>query len=379
MTDTVKITAIAGADRSVTIDRCTQYELTRDLTGPSEARFELGDDGTWAELQDVIKIGARYQVEVNGRPFVTGRLLTRAVQTSSGAGSTVQLTVRSRLADAMFAACDPKLMVAKLQLKALIADAYQSIGMTSADLEFIDVADRDILTGSLARGQTRPANEGRSQFRVMFPDEAKVHAPESVYQYTSRHLERFGLTQWDLPNGRIAIGAPNDLQAPACHFTCLRGAGKNQYNNVLSAGRVEDYEGVPDELYVAGYGCGFNVMFAAIKSRVNDPVLSNLVPSLKRRVIVADGGIFSQAQADARARRELAARSRQKDAYQIEVDGWSQDGTVYDVNTVADVNIDAAGVPGGAHLIWRVELSGNAQQGHTAKLATVARGIWRLS
>ena len=376
--DRVEINA-ANASWPVQLDRCTQYELSRDLTGPSEARFELGDDGAFGDLKRVLEHGAKYLVTVNRKPWVTGRLLTRAVAASAGGGSTIQLTVRSRLADAMFASCDPKLVVAKLQLKALIVDAYATLGLTERDLLFIDVTDRDVLTGAVARGEAAVPGEKRGQFKVMFPEEAKVHAPESVYQYTERHLNRFGLTQWDLPDGRIAIGAPNDRQAPAYRFRCLRGAGRNQGNNVLNVQRQEDYEQVPEELFLAGFGSGFNVNFAAVKSTVKDPLLQQVKPGLRRRVIVADGGIWSQGMADSRARKEMAARSRQKDAYVLEVDGWSQDGTVFDVNTVADIHVDTAGVPSGPHLVWRAELSGSASNGHTARLSTVAQGIWRLS
>jgi len=375
--DTVTISAIGRASRRITIDRCTQYELTRDLTGPSEARFEFGDDDSWADLEDAIATGTRYQVQVNGVPWVTGRTLTRALPVSASGGSTIQLTVRSRLADAMFASCDPKVRVAKDTLKALIVDAYASIGLTAADIVFIDVTDRELAAGTGVNGDKDP--EARQKFRVMFPDDARVHPPETVHQYTERHLNRFGLTQWDLPDGRIAIGAPDDLQAPSYRFRCHRGAGRNGGNNIINATRMEDYEGVPEELTLCGYGAIAYSASTAYKFTVTDQRQYALEERLRRRVLVLDPAINRDAMGEMRARKEMAQRSRQKDAYQIEVDGWTNNNNVLDVNKVADIQIDTAKVPGGAHLIWRVELSGNAQQGHTARVATVARGIWRLS
>ena len=369
--DRVTITALPGnGGRSITIDRATQYEIVRDLTAPSEARFELGDESTFEALQDALEIGTRFRVAVNGTDLMVGRALVRNPVTSASAGSTVQLTVRTRLADAMFSSCNPSLNFRGATLERVIIDAYASIGLTAADLDIREDLQRNLFTGTTAGGRDK-------SIKVMFPDEARVHAPETVHQYCERQLARFGLAQWDGVDGRIVIGAPDDTQSPRYRFQARR-AGRGARNNAMQASRIEDYEAVPDELMIAGYGSGFNALWARIKATQRDPKLEAVSPKLFRRAIVADGGIWSQGQADARANKEMSARSRQKDAYQFEVDGWTQNGELYDVDTTADVAVDGVGGLAGTHLVWRVELRGSASEGQVARISTVAKGIWKL-
>jgi prophage tail gpP-like protein len=372
--DTVRIESVQGGDFSLVIDRATQYEVTTDMTQPSEARFEMGDSGTWAALKPALAIGGRYVISVNDRPRITGRMLTKALPINAQSGATVQLTIRTRLADAMFTTCDPSINVRKATLKDVILAAYKRMGLMEADFIFSADVARNLLTGKASGGSPS------ADVAAIKEDAARVHAPETVYSFVERHLNRFGWTHWDAPDGRIVVGAPNDEQEPLYPLRISQKDG--QGNNLLSAEKTEDYEQVPVNLWVYGVGGGRDQAKAKVKFMMIDPVLLAVDPPLDRAAVVIDESIKNEAQAEARARREMSLRSLMKDAWRLEADGLSfWDGSeriAYGIDTVADVHIDVEGGAAGAYLVYRCTLRGDADNGHTTELLTTAKGNWRL-
>lgn len=417
--DTVTIESL-GNSRSVVIDRATQYEITTSLRSPSIARFELGDETTWPDLQQIVGIGGRYKVSVNGQARVTGRLLTRNLAASAGSGATVQLAIRTLLADALFTAVDPKIGVRNVTLKELVLAAFRRLGLTERDFVFkADVArdaitgrksgqpsaaagirarlhalenqdlppgttyqqvakQREILRQQLAGAETRPVVPDLQEITL---EEARPHPPESVWSFVDRHLARHGLMMWDGADGRIVVGKPDDGQRPLYQLTMLRGAAA-EANNLTEARKVEDFEQVPELLWVFGMGGGRDQAKARVKYNEFDPVLASVYPPLDRTVLVVDESISTLEQAQARARRELLERSFDKDAWYLETDGlsyWTGSQAIpYAVDTVADVRVDVAGTASGAYLIHECTMIGDAQTGHTTRLVAVGRGIWNI-
>jgi hypothetical protein len=154
--DTITISKEGGGDASLLIDRSTQFEIVTDLLAPSTARFELGDEGTWDALRDIGAIGSRMVVSINGYTRLKGRLLTRNLMATVGGGATVQLAIRTRLADAMFTACDPGVGVKNVQLKDLILQAFKRMGLEEADFIFQGDVARSVLTGRGSRNAPEP-------------------------------------------------------------------------------------------------------------------------------------------------------------------------------------------------------------------------------
>lgn len=373
--DTVLIESVQGQGFSIVVDRATQYEIANDLLSPSYARFELGDDGTWSVIRDAIAIGGRFQVSVNDKPRLTGRLLTRNLAVSADAGGTVQLVVRTRLADAMFTTVDPKIGTKNTTLEAVILAAFDRMQLTKADFIFKTSLARDLFTGRGGGGTATP------NLAAMKEDEARPHPPETVYSFAERHLSRFHLMMWDAPDGRIVIGAPDDTQRPLYLMTAHRGrAGAT--NNILSAQKTEDFEDVPAEMWVFGVGGGKDQARARIKFVTVDPTLAAVDPFLDRTAMVIDESIVTQAQAEARARRELMRRRLASDSWVIETDGlsyWTGSQRIpYGIDTVADVRVDVAGAANGAYLVYQTKLAGSADKGHTTSLTACGRGIWAL-
>lgn len=368
----ITIESLGGDGPPVAIDQATRYELVRDMTAPAEARFEMGDNGTWGAISEAIRIGRRFRVALNGVSLMAGRLLMRGLSVSPQAGSTVQLTVRTRLADALFASCDP-VAVKKTSLKDVVLRAYASIGLTESDFLFDADVSRDLLTG---RGSS---SSGEVELEELKEEDAKVHPPETVFAFVDRHLRRFGLLHCDTPDGRILVFSPNDSQPSVYRLQCLR---SHRGNNVLSARRTEDYELVPDELWVYGKGGARDIRKAPVAAVVVDDVLAAITPSLNRRAMVIDESIKTSGLAEARARRELAMRSLQRDSWDLTVRGWSYHAEgatwAWALDTVAEVAIDVASPVAAPYYIWRIAQTGNADEAHSTVLTAAAQGVWRL-
>ena len=375
--DTVAIESVQGTgDFAIVVDRATQYDVTTDLTQPSEALFEMGDSGTWSALRSALETGGRYRVVVNDRVRLTGRLLSKALPVSANSGATVQVTVRTRLADAMFTTCDPGISVHNATLQDVVLAAYRNMGLTAADFILDPALARDLLSGK-GGGLSRPAD-----LTEMKEDAAKPHPPETVYAFAERHLNRFHLTHWDAPDGRIVVGAPNDEQAPSYHLQILRDGPDAYFNNLLSAEKTEDYEQVPVSLWVYGVGGGRDQGKAKVTFVQADPVMVAISPALDRSAVIIDEALTTQAQAEARARREMSLRSLMKDAWRLETWGLSywdgQQRIDYGIDTVANVHVAVTGGAAGAYLVYRCSFRGDASRGHTTELLTTAKGIWRL-
>lgn len=425
--DSVSIESTTGGGFGVVVDRATQYEISTSIRQPSVARFELGDESTWGPLQEVIRIGGRFSVSVNQQPRVTGRLLTRNMPLSPENGATVQLIVRTLLADAFFTACTPGIDVTNVTLKDLVVAAFQrlldKLGLSPEDV-FVFRGDlaRDAITGrksgqpSAAAGirarlraiesMELPAGDGgrakelmrqrrilRQQLqgaetRPVVPDlaqvqvsEAQVHPGETIGEFVERHLARHGFMMWDAADGKIVIGHPDDSQEPLYVLASLKGE-QAVANNIERCQKTEDYESVPASLWVYGQSGKKGYMRGGVKANEEDAVLGAVDPPLDRIVMVMDKGIRTEALAAARARREMVTRSMQKDAWSIEMDGlsyWSGTEAVpFAVDTVADVQIDVADRADGPYLIHECVMSGGPDSGHSTKLSTVGKGIWVL-
>lgn len=376
--DTVRVEVIgSGTVAGGQLDNFTSLLIRNDITMPSEASFEVGDDGTWRSLGNIFEPGVEFQVFVNNTPRLRGRVEMNDVPFDPRAGAVVRFTVRTKLSDAMFASADQRTRVRGVSIKDFILALYKPLGYTEADFVFDQSVSRNLLTG-----KSRQQGETPKDLEPIKPDEARVKPPESIYAAADRHLRRHGLMHWDDPTGKIVVGAPNDEQEPTFTFNMFRdpGAAGNKVNNVLGATRTRDWSGVPAIVGVFGRGGKRDFTKARVAGFAEARDVSDA--GFFRPVTIIAEGIRSRDLADRAAARELAARSKRKDAFAIDVDGFSwwdgQGQTIYAPDTVADVNTDVAGGNAGAFYLHAVTLMRDATNGDTASLELVKRGIWRL-
>jgi len=357
-------------------DRFTSLQIVNDITAPSEALFEVGDDGTWSALSEYVAHGARYSVRVNGLLRLTGRVEASDVPSDPKAGAVVRFTVRTKLQDALYESADESVRVKNVSLKDFILAVYAPLGYVESDFIFRGSVARDLITGRDS------ANKGSQDARDLEPiklDQAKVRPPESVYDAADRHLRRHGLMHWDSPDGRIVVSAPNDTQPPLYTLVQTR-SGRGLANNTLGITRTQDWSSIPTAVWLYGVAAGGARSRSRVSAYSEDADL--LAAGFHRPITILAEGVKTRELADRAAARELSARSRAKDSLSAEVDGlswWSGSESIpWGVDTVADVLVDQAGGRCGAYYLHRVQLRRDAQRGDVTNLSMVRKGVWQL-
>lgn len=387
--DSLKVEAIGVG----IFDRFTSFSCAFDLTQPSEANFELGDDGTWSALEKYIAHGVMYRVYVNNALALTGRVEVQDVPTDLE-GSVVRFSIRTKMADAVYASADPKTRTNGVTLKQFILALYAPLGYAEKDFVFDPNTARNLMTGKSSTSSKPPTD-----FEPTREDQAKVKPPETIYQAADRHLRRFGLMHWDSPDGKIVVGAPDDSAQPLYYFRMMQGRN-GRANNLLSANRIRDWSGVPSGVTVFGARFGATAQLTAIDTAFGSKTSQqSAIPTMKpvksfvideevkaagfyRPVIIINEGLTSAARADRASAREMTNRRKKKEVWELAIDGlthWDGNSSIpFGINTVCDITTSVAGGPAGMHLIHRVELSRTPSEGDKTRLMALKKGLWAL-
>lgn len=357
-----------------TFDRWESLEIVNDITGPTEARFILGDRDAWNRLRDVIAPGQDFTVRLNDQPRMVGRAEVNVADLSSTKGGQIELVCRTRLADARMCSADPGIKVQGASVREAIVQAYARIGYGPDDITTATFAARDLLTGEAGDGK-EPLG-----FETLQVRQAKVQPPETVYDFVERHLKRFRATHWDTPNGKILVGVPDDTQRPQ-----YRIVSRNGYSNVMEVKRIRDWSEIQATVTIYGRTFAGDVTQSRIKAVATDAQVFTTAANtghFNRNAIVSAQNAETAEHADAIAQRELSSRIRRKDAYEFTVDGWSYWNGTRQVpwanNTTVDVAVDAMGPDNGLYLIVRTLLRLSRDGGATTQITAVAPGVWVL-
>lgn len=367
--DRIRIESDRGA-----FDAFNALTITNDITAPSEATFDIGDDGSWESLSPVLAHGKVFKVYLNDRIRLTGRIEAQDAPTSASSGSTIQLVLRTKLSDAAYASADPKTRVENVSIKDFILAVYRPLGYTVADFVFAAGAERDLMTGIASRGAKAPVN-----LEPIKAEQLKIGTSETIRDAVASRLRRHGLMHWDTPDGKIYVGSPDDAQSPIYVLRLRRGAAAAG-NNLLSAKRVRDFSDAPSEVRIHGYTGGGETERIPVKGVAQNQAVIDA--GFTRPVIIQAEQARNLGQAQAQARRERAARSKRLDAFDLSSDGWSYwTGTTsipYGVNTTADVMVDTVGGPQGRYYVQRVSCSLDTAGAQKTSLSVVAPGVWEI-
>jgi hypothetical protein len=376
--DTVRVEIVAANGRlGGSLDNFTSLQIVNDITAPSSASFELGNDGTFPSLQDQFTPGALYRVFVNDLLRLAGRVEDNDLPLDASAGSVVRFTVRTKLSDAMYSSARQSVRVKNTSIKQFVLDVYAPLGYAESDFIFRSSESRDLMTGVPSGNQGNDAPVDLEKIKV---EEARVKPPETIYAAVDRHLRRHGLMHWDAPDGKIVIGAPNDLQDPQYVFNAYRDPSKSYLNNILGMTKVRDISGMPTAIGIFGIGGKRDFTKSRVAGFAQNDQMAEW--GFYRPLVMPAEAIRTQANANRAAAREMSARSKGFDTYVMENDGlsfWDGSSKVnYGIDTVASVNSDISGGAQGAYYVHRVELTRNAAAGDAVNLNMLARGLWRL-
>lgn len=374
--DQIRLETDAGA-----FDAFEKVALAEDLFDLRTLTIELGDARAWNELRRRLQHGQRMRLYLNGRIQFTGFLEDREGPVDPDAGATLQVVLRTALADARYRSADPKVSMKGVSIKQFILALFAPLGLGPSDFNFAAATDADLATGK-KRGFLDPVD-----LEPLKADQAKVTPPATVYDTAAKHLQRHHLMMWDGADGRIIIGKPAVSAPPSYRFQLRRGVDARG-NNLSTARRIEDWSELPSEVWVYGNSFAKDIVRVANKGVAVDldAVLAQGLgtPShFNRMVLIPSEGAKTQAQAEAQAKRELAARSRNKDAWEMTTDGWSywtgHEAVPLVHNTIADVDIETvSGTGAGRYLIARVVRQLDADGGPVAQLHLIAPAALEL-
>lgn len=355
-------------------DRFRAIEVSTDLFGEASATVEVADDRSWRTLRRLLQPAQSVAVYANGLIVFTGRIDAHELPTSVDDGTVTQLVLRTRLADTRIGSADSSVRTQDTTIRDFILALYAKHGFTPADFLFTPETDRDLVTGKKA-GKAAPVD-----LEPLKADQAKVLATETTDAAAKRHLERHHLMLWESATGLICVGLPSDTQPPFYRFEQRDGVC-----NFRQARPVRDWSEIPSELWVhGGIGVGRDATRASVRGVAVDYDLvlaANSTGHFNRRVILANEGAKDLARANAQARRELAARSRRKAAWEIEADDWSfWDGsraTPYAINTTCDVDVETheGSDLRGTFLVTGVRKRLSVDEGPRTVLTTMAKGL----
>jgi len=346
--------------------------LTQDLYDTSTAVFEIGGDEAWEALESVVRQGQEFRVTLNGRLQMTGRAEVNEIPVTSNDGASITLTCRTKMADARYASADPKLRFKDVSIKDFVLAAYKPLGYLESDFVFSAYADVNLVTGR-AKGSPAPVD-----LAPLKADSLKVNPPETIFDCVSRVLKRHHAMHWDGADGRILVGSPAIDTAVLYNFQCIRANG-GAGNNVLSAKRIVDWSEVASEVSVHGTTPGTDISKAAFRGLAVDlDLLAEAARSghFARRVLIPADGVKSQKQAEAQAARELAARSKRKNAWEFELDGWTfwngHESIPFSINAMSACRVDTiGGKANGKFLITTMTRTLSVENGATTRITLV--------
>lgn len=366
------------AEGKGSFDRFTTLSITNDMTSPSEAALEVGDDGSFSALSDFISVGKKYTVFLNNRLMLTGRVEVNDIPTDANGGASVRFTVRTKLADAMFATAKADAKVHSVTLKDWVLGLYAALGYAESDFVFKANVARNLITGKPSRGSTSSNDPDPEAIKE---DAAKVQPPECIFMAVDRHLRRFGLMHWDSPDGKIVVGFPNDNQDPTYHFRCFRGPASRQ-NNVLSLGHGINVSDIPSAIVVAGSGARASEGFVRAKVIEQAVDLDVTRAGFVRPVTILAEQVRTSSLARAAALRELSARSMKKNTFDTVADGmshWDGSGLVnYAIDTTAEVLCDTVNGQMGKYYVHRTQVTRDPNDGDKSMVTMIKEGIWKL-
>lgn len=376
-TDVLKVELLGSAPGAKgVLTNFTSAEIALDLFAPSEASFEMGDDGTWQSgASGSVKPGARYCVTLNGRKMLTGAVHSNDVPVDAPAGAVVRFTIRTKLAEAMYRSADQKIAVKNATLRDFVLAAYAPLGYDEESFIFNADLSRNLRTGKPIKGKSTGI-----QLAKLTVDEARVSPPEPIFGAVDRHLRRFGLMHWDGPDDTIVIGFP-DQGMPPTYVLSARRRSRSGTNNVIGATRSQDYSSSASEVNVYGTSAAKrDFARARISGHAVDPDL--IAAGFDRPVNILAEQMLNSTAATNAAWRELSERRQNKDKFITELDGlsyWDGNRLInYAPDTMASYETDVAGGSLGNYYVTRAVLRRDASRGDVAHLTCLKAGILQL-
>lgn len=251
----------------------------------------------------------------------------------------------------------------------------EALGIPASKLSS-KIAD-GIDNGTIDPTQLITANAGKSKGNGISPaqiaqlkvKQAAAQAGETVWDFLDRHARRMGVLMRMGPDGTLVLTGI-DYGQPAL-YSLVRRIEDGRSNNIISGGERYDTARLYSQVRVVGKAKGPGTSRSAIDVTVDD-FNEDALPH-EKVLLVHDDTVRTQAQAEARAYRELARSKQGARLYTYTVHGLGQNGNVYAPDTVCSVWDEVAGVKKDLYVIGRT-FNRTVQSATTTTLRMVPLG-----
>lgn len=335
--------AFGGGDE---LDVVTSLTLSDTFLDPCQTMTAtLAADETRFNVVSAAAPGSAFTVFVNGHPQCTGIVDCRDIESSQPGGRLVSLTGRDLLSQMVDGNADPRIaMAANMPFDEFCQKAFAHFGMDDVTI-FEEYGDlRNLVLGKAVKTKKQAAKR-RRKFKDPI-DGLRPKDNEGGFQWFVRIAHRLGYHAWAVPGQRgVVVGTPDYDQDPAYELVSLRSQGTQGLgagNNIKWSRARTDITGLPSHVYVRGKSSkkGEAKSYIGTAKNPKTPIF--------KPFFVADDDSSSQAHCDAYARLILSRAMRNAQTYECKARSLTdpQTGRVFNVDTVATVKDESAGVDG---------------------------------
>lgn len=364
---------ISFDDAGITVGNWTSYSHNQHFLTPTDGwSFTLGDERAQEVLSRLVP-GERVSFRVNG--VVQGHGFIGIIDSSAtrSGGSVMTVEGRDVFAPLVDSCVDPTLRFQPgNSVREIVTAVMSNFGFTG-DFEDDNAGNRAVITGGKV-GFKVSKKKGRISKKFLNHG-ARPYNREGAFDFLSRVLKREGLWIWPTADGAsYVVGAPDFEQEPSFNLTLRR--GDSSANNVEDAGARKDWEEQPTVVVATGSGAAAAFPGARLKVIVTnefvaiDPATGELHPDVQkvyaanpdalilpprtsafatkdifkpqsaRALYIHDDEARTLEQVSYFAQRELALRQRRTLTYSAEVEGHTQNGAPWSVDTMVTVDDD---------------------------------------
>lgn len=390
------------------LQRWERYTYASEFLTPTDAwSFAIGDPRLYAEWRPKLPPFTRVTLEINGKPQCAGRVAGWRISGERGArGSIMEVFGYDMLGPLVWACVDP--VALKFSAGMTLFDAVVRVATPFGFSVFAttDLVNRSVVTGNnpattirstTASSQTvdpttLAVSAGASVTTEYDPtrpldlksftlQQLQPHWGEGAFSFLERLCKRFGLWLWcDTLGKTLIIGQPEFDQKPLYTITRRQGAGatyetsamfettcSDQPTVIIAEGKVAKNPNYPKALYrvaMVNELIGLNAdgsIRADVQTIINNHPGCKVLPIRPEvreyakffgtadtviPMFLKDDESKSIAQIEGFTRKEMGVRQGKSLKYACTVDGHTQNGIVWAVNTTCRVDDDVTGASG---------------------------------
>lgn len=237
----------------LTVTNFVRYSYNSHFLTPTDGwSFTVEDDNRIAKLRQAAVPGALCTLAINGHVQASGFIDSVDIQNDRGAGTTLTVQGRDLLSQVVDANADPTLIFeGNRSLSDILTQLFAPFGLDV--LVDDNSANRTIITGNKFGVPTTKKGKTLKSF---VQHQCRPYPKEGCFAFASRMAQRFGLWIWLAADGEsVIVGQPTYAQTPSFHLQ-RRFDGDTSGNNVLSGGAKIDFAEQPDIVVAEGFSGG---------------------------------------------------------------------------------------------------------------------------